>query len=273
VQRADYLVALDVSDTDDALARVHLASAVELDWLPRTLVPVATWDATQDRVLTAVEVRAGSLLLERRLGAPVDASLVEEVLCQAVAREPRRCVPLEQQEGFARLLARIRFASRVDPAGPWPSTELNELAELAVDLASGCRSLADLVKKDWAEALLGRLSWAARQRLDEVAPERIEVPSGSRIFVDYPLEGTPVLAVRMQELFGCRDTPRIGGQAVMLHLLAPNGRPQQVTQDLAGFWERTWPEVRKELRPRYPKHSWPDDPTQAVPQVRPPRRS
>jgi ATP-dependent helicase HrpB len=200
----------------------------------------------------------------------VAATLVEDVLCEAVAQQPRRAVPLEAPE-LARALARVRYAARCAPQEGWPSTELADLAGLARDVAEGCRSLADLHRRDWAGALLGRLDRAQRRRLDELAPERIRVPSGSEVAVDYPLDGPPVLAVRMQELFGLSETPRIGGLPVMLHLLAPNGRPQQVTQDLAGFWARTWPEVRKELRARYPKHAWPDDPTQAPPQRRPGR--
>ena len=109
------------------------------------------------------------------------------------------------------------------------------------------------------------------------APERIEVPSGSLIRLDYPAEGDgpPVLAVRIQELFGLGQTPRVaaGRVPVLLHLLAPNYRPQQVTRDLASFWANTYPLVKKELQGRYPKHAWPDDPRKAAPERRPRRRS
>jgi ATP-dependent helicase HrpB len=103
------------------------------------------------------------------------------------------------------------------------------------------------------------------------APERILVPSGNRITLAYEPGKPPVLAVRIQEIFGLRETPRIadGRVPVLLHLLAPNMRPQQVTSDLASFWRTTYAEVRKDLRRRYPKHAWPEDPTTAVPQRRP----
>jgi ATP-dependent helicase HrpB len=118
------------------------------------------------------------------------------------------------------------------------------------------------------------LDWRQRRALDELAPSHLTVPSGSRIRLDYSGE-TPVLAVRIQEMFGSTDTPRIGGggQPVLLHLLSPAGRPMQVTADLAGFWVRGYPEVKKDLKGRYPKHSWPDDPLQARPTRRAKKRS
>src|SRR5207249_4270927 len=110
--------------------------------------------------------------------------------------------------------------------------------------------------------------------VDRDAPERIQVPSGSRIAVRYEEGRTPVLAVRIQELFGLADTPRVasGRVKVLLHLLAPNSRPQQVTDDLASFWANTYPGVRKELRARYPKHAWPEDPLSALPEHKPRRK-
>ena len=105
------------------------------------------------------------------------------------------------------------------------------------------------------------------QALEREAPERLEVPSGSRIALAYEPGRPPVLAVRIQELFGLAETPRVAGGrvAVLLHLLGPNFRPQQVTDDLASFWRNTYPQVRRELKRRYPKHSWPDDPLSAEP--------
>ena len=119
-----------------------------------------------------------------------------------------------------------------------------------------------------------KLTHTQRQAIDREAPERIEVPSGSRIAVQYEPGRPPVLAVRIQEVFGLTDTPRVAGGRVkvLLHLLAPNYRPQQVTDDLASFWANTYPVIRKELRARYPKHAWPDDPLTAPAQSRPRRR-
>jgi ATP-dependent helicase HrpB len=120
---------------------------------------------------------------------------------------------------------------------------------------------------DLSAALLDYLDWRQRARLDELAPTHVEVPSGSRIRVDYDDPDAPVLAVRIQELFGCTTTPAIADGAVTLtlHLLSPANRPVQVTRDLAGFWRSSYFDVRRELRGRYPKHAWPDDPANATP--------
>jgi ATP-dependent helicase HrpB len=111
---------------------------------------------------------------------------------------------------------------------------------------------------------LAQLPWVKQKRLDELAPAQLTVPSGTRVRLDYS-HRIPVLAVRLQEMFGLDETPRIAGGrvAVLLHLLSPARRPVQITQDLAAFWEGSYHEVRKELKGRYPKHHWPDDPLQA----------
>jgi ATP-dependent helicase HrpB len=116
------------------------------------------------------------------------------------------------------------------------------------------------------EALLQRLDRSARAELDRLAPTHLEVPSGSRVAVDYA-EDPPVLSVRLQELFGLRETPSVAGGRVpvVLHLLSPAGRPVQVTRDLANFWRTTYFDVRKDLRGRYPRHPWPEDPLAAPP--------
>jgi len=113
------------------------------------------------------------------------------------------------------------------------------------------------------------LTWEQQRELDTLAPTHLAVPSGSRVALDYGND-PPVLAVRLQEMFGARDTPRLAGgkAAVLLHLLSPARRPVQVTQDLAGFWQRSYHDVKKDLKGRYPKHYWPDDPLQAEPTAR-----
>ncbi|MEO6383113.1 MAG: ATP-dependent helicase C-terminal domain-containing protein, partial [Thermomonas sp.] len=122
------------------------------------------------------------------------------------------------------------------------------------------------------EALKSRVDWSLRQRIDSHAPIRMSVPSGMQRRIEYATDddgnpGSPVLAVKLQELFGLSETPRIaaGRVALTIHLLSPAGKPLQVTQDLAGFWARTYPEVRKEMKGRYPRHPWPEDPWNAMP--------
>jgi ATP-dependent helicase HrpB len=127
------------------------------------------------------------------------------------------------------------------------------------------RSLDDLRKLDLAQALLSTVPWEARTRLDELAPTHLEVPSGSHIRIDYSDPDAPALAVKLQEVFGMTETPRIAGGRVPLtmKLLSPAQRPVQVTQDLASFWKDAYFEVRKDMRGRYPKHPWPEDPLEA----------
>jgi ATP-dependent helicase HrpB len=130
----------------------------------------------------------------------------------------------------------------------------------------GVTRRAHLARIDVAAALLDRLDWKQRRDLDRLAPTHIEVPTGRSVTIDYSGE-SPVLAVKMQEMFGVRATPTVadGRVPILVHLLSPAGRPVQVTQDLEGFWRSGYAAVRAELRGRYPKHPWPDDPLTAVP--------
>jgi len=169
------------------------------------------------------------------------------------------------------LRARMAFAASVPGAHDWPDVSDDRLAtDAAVWLeafvtARGGRAQLDRI--DLVAALRSLLTWEQRQRLDAVAPEAIEVPTGSRISVDYSDPTAPTLAVRIQELFGLAETPRVGGGRVpvTLHLLSPSRRPVQVTRDLAGFWRNSYFDVRKDMRGRYPKHDWPEDPLHAAP--------
>ncbi|WP_305070373.1 ATP-dependent helicase C-terminal domain-containing protein, partial [Micromonospora sp. S-DT3-3-22] len=137
---------------------------------------------------------------------------------------------------------------------------------LGPELAAA-RRRADLARIDVTGALRRLLPWPQAGRLDELAPERIEVPSGSRVRVDYADPAAPVLAVKLQETFGWQQAPRLadGRVPVLLHLLSPAGRPVAVTADLASFWRTGYPQVRGELRGRYPRHPWPEDPVTAAP--------
>jgi ATP-dependent helicase HrpB len=141
-------------------------------------------------------------------------------------------------------------------------------------LLDGVRRLSDLDRIALADAVGSLLDWRQRRLLDELAPTHVEVPSGSRIPVDYTDAAAPVLAVRIQEVFGMTESPRLAGGRVpvTMHLLSPAHRPVQVTQDLAGFWRTSYFDVRKDLRGRYPKHEWPENPLAATPTTRVKRR-
>ena len=139
------------------------------------------------------------------------------------------------------------------------------LAQWLAPWLHGVTGKAQLQRLDLTAILHGMLGWEQRQLVEREAPSHLQVPSGSRIALAYTPGEAPVLAVRLQELFGLTQTPRVGGGRVpvMLHLLSPARRPVQITDDLGGFWQRTYPEVKRELMGRYPKHYWPEDPCAA----------
>jgi ATP-dependent helicase HrpB len=175
--------------------------------------------------------------------------------------------------------ARVLFVRRSEGAAGWPDLSdqalLNDLETWLGPFVQGMKSLAQVRRLDLVEPLESLLSWAQRKDLERLAPTHLMVPSGSRIRLDYEAGEQPVLSVKLQEMFGCQETPLIGGGKVpvMLHLLSPAGRPVQVTKDLASFWASAYQEVKKELRGRYPKHPWPDDPLKAAATKRTKRKS
>jgi len=252
---------------------VRQASAIERDWLPATARAVEMdFDESAESVVAFSRERYRDLLLEEK-PAPVPREAAGELLAQVAARQPERALDL-QNEDVTAWLARVRCLAQWMPALELPVFDEAMLAEVARELAAGRRSFAETRRAPLLEALHSRLPYAQQRMLDRHAPERIQVPSGSAIRLDYEPGRPPVLAARIQELFGMAATPRIadGRVAVVMHLLAPNRRPEQVTEDLASFWKNTYAQVRKELRARYPKHSWPEDPLTAQAQARPKRR-
>ena len=178
---------------------------------------------------------------------------------------------LDWTPGAAQLRARISFLRHRFPSDGWPGVSDAELLASAAEWLGTeigkVRTKEDFKRIKLAAALMNRLDWQQRHRLEQLAPERLTVPGGSAIRLDYREEGPPVLAVKLQEMFGAAETPCVadGRQPVLLHLLSPAGRPLQVTQDLRTFWDDVYPDVKKEMRGRYPKHPWPDDPWNAVP--------
>jgi ATP-dependent helicase HrpB len=218
-----------------------------------------------DVVARTLERLGAITLASWRIDRP-DPALVREALLDGLRREGLDL--LTWTRPATELRQRLAFA-RAALGDPWPAMDgaaLVEAADQWLDLHTA-RRRADLAKIDVAAALRRLLPWSVAGRLDQVAPERLPVPSGSRIRVDYTDPEKPVLPVKVQEAFGSRDTPRLadGRVPVLLHLLSPAGRPVAVTRDLASFWANGYPQVRAELRGRYPRHPWPEDPTTAEP--------
>jgi ATP-dependent helicase HrpB len=232
------------------------------------------WDPESRRVLARRRERLGAIVLSEAVLSRPDPRKVAQALMEGVRREGLHVLPWN--DGATRIRQRITFIRSLDPA--WPDVSDQALAasleEWLGPWVAGRSRLDDLTAADLSAALRDRLSWEQRAALDRLAPTHVTVPSGSRIPVDYQDPQVPVLAVRLQEMFGLRETPRVGGGAVLLtlHLLSPAGRPVQVTRDLAGFWQTTYFQVRKDLRGRYPRHDWPEDPLEAEPTRRARRR-
>ena len=155
--------------------------------------------------------------------------------------------------------------SDADTAGGAPKTCCNTGCKSCGCGSDGAKRWSAVEKVNQTEAVIALLTWDQRQTLNRLAPTQVKIPSGRSANLDYTPTG-PVLAVKLQEMFGCKDSPRVGnGIPVTLHLLSPAGRPLQVTQDLGNFWNKAYVEVRKEMRGRYPKHPWPEDPASAQP--------
>ena len=190
-----------------------------------------------------------------------------EVLAIAAAERFEKVYPADDPE-VASFVQRVRCLNLWMPDLQMPPLDETHLRDFLPALCRGRRSLAEVRGAAWLQHLKSLFSYQQLQSVDHAAPERIEVPSGSRIGVQYEVGRPPILAVRIQEVFGLRETPRVarGRIPVLMHLLAPNMRVAQVTDDLASFWANTYALVRKDLRARYPKHSWPEDPTSAVAQ-------
>lgn len=257
-------VDVDAGETD---ALVRQASAVERDWLPAERLRTADelfFHPTQKQVVARRRVYFDDLLLDESPTSVPDSDEAARLLFDAAR------VQWDQVfagDSAAEFVTRVRCLAAWMPDLSLPALDRAQLDEVLRDLCRGRRSFAELRQAPWLAALQGRLDYRQLRTVDAEAPERIEVPSGNRIRLTYEEGRPPVLAVRIQEIFGLRQTPRVAGGRVkvLMHLLAPNMRPQQVTDDLESFWASTYAVVRKELRRRYPRHAWPDDPLTASP--------
>lgn len=275
VADAELFLCLDV-DAGEAEAVVRIASVARREWLPRERIVEGVeteFDEERGRVVAFRRTRFEDLVLEEApTGVPAGPE-ASRLLAEAAARDLRRALGLGDPE-MEDFLARVACLREWMPELGLPLLDEERIRAILPALCEGRRSFEDLAGAPRIDFLRGLLTHAQQRALEQHAPQRLKVPSGNAIRLKYERGKPPVLAVRMQELFGLRETPRVaaGRIAVLLHLLAPNGRPQQVTADLASFWDTTYPAVRRELRARYPRHAWPEDPWTAPPERRPRRR-
>ena len=251
---AEWMVALDVTagrKTANTQALLRLASPIDREWLePTRAETIHKLDDTTGAVKASEIQWYHSLILREHPIAPDDERRIALLAEAWLARDP--------DDDSRRLLRRLEFAG-VD----------GDVGTLVREAARSARKVGDISLSEDV------LPWDTRQRLSRLAPDRITVPSGRDMKIEYPGDGRVEVSVKLQELFGLGETPRIGPRQtpVTFHLLAPSGRPVQTTSDLKSFWERTYPEVRKELRGRYPRHPWPEDPWNAPATHRTKKRS
>jgi ATP-dependent helicase HrpB len=285
VREAQVLVAVDAEERraragsrpgqGGTVVRIASAATQEmlLDLFPDALryEEEVRWNPAAERVDAFERLVYGDLVLEESRAPKVDPDRASAALAEAALARGARA--FAEEGAVDRLAARIAFAARHAPEAGLPPLSEEDLAAALRELCAGRRSFAELREAGLEGALLARLSPTQRGALERLAPDRVTLPGGRSVKVRY--EGgdrPPFVESRLQDFFGMADGPKLaaGRVPLVLHLLAPNGRAQQVTTDLAGFWERHYPALRRELMRRYPKHAWPEDPLRAQPPA--PRR-
>ncbi|MDQ1633525.1 MAG: ATP-dependent helicase HrpB, partial [Frankiaceae bacterium] len=264
---ADWL-AIAIADRQPGRRDARVRSAVAIDEptareLGRSLLRTDRSVRWRDGDVRAERVeRLGAIVLSTRPLPEPDAAAVRDALLDGLRAEG---LGLLRWSGAATELRARLAACRAGLGDPWPDVSDAALLETVAEAVrhGRVRSAADLRKLDVTGLLRAQVPWSVAGRLDETAPERVLVPSGSRVRVDYTDPTAPLLAVKVQEVFGWSSAPVVAGRPLLLHLLSPAARPVAVTSDLASFWATGYAGVRAELRGRYPRHPWPEDPTAA----------
>jgi ATP-dependent helicase HrpB len=259
-------LAIDLNDAGGE-ARARLVSAVERSWLSADKLSTQEelfFNPTRRQVEARARTYWADLVLEETPVAIQDTTAAAALLAQEAKQHLDRLLPTADTAAGS-FLARVCWLSTAMPELNLPALDRTELEQVLIELCHGRRSLDDLQTANWLAVLHARVGYERLAEIDRLAPAELTMPSGKSHAVMYEPGKSPVLAARIQEVFGSNQTPKVAGGRVpvVLQLLGPNGRPQQVTSDLPSFWQNGYPELRKELRRRYPKHSWPDDPLAA----------
>jgi len=270
-----YLAIADV-DGESQWARINLAAPIALAEIETlyadgiTETEAVSWDEKAQAVRATRQRRLGPMILSEQTLARPDRSLVAAALLEGIRQAGPDLLPWTPE--LRQWQARVQFLRLVEgDDSPWldlsDESLLRTLEDWLGPSLDGVTTLDQVKRLDLSTALHALLSWDEQRRLERQAPTHLTVPSGSNIRLEYGTPHLPILAVQLQELFGCKETPLVvdGKVPLMLHLLSPARRPVQVTQDLASFWANAYQEVRKALRGRYPKHYWPEDPLAAPP--------
>ncbi len=273
--RTDYLVAAELDDTGPE-SRISIAAPLDRETLAEMVstegrvVQSVEWDRARRLVRGIERVMVGALVFEERPVRALDPDLTTQAVLDGIRRDGLEVLPWS--ESATKVRQRLACLHLIDRS--WPDQSDEALLDQLADWLGAAAQTGDISRIDCRQLLLGRLTPDQRQRLDRLAPERYEVPTGSRIELDYRDPAAPVLPVKLQEMFGETGTPHIaeGRLALTVHLLSPAGRPLQVTRDLAGFWRTSYFDVRREMKGRYPRHPWPENPVETPPTRRTKRK-
>ena len=273
-QGKEWLVAVSLQQTDQGL-RIFTAEPLDITTLEKTepqLFREETylgWDSKEERVRAEKQFRLGAIILKRQPLTDLSAEQKAQCLLEGIRVHGLSCLPWNTDS--EQWLQRWRCAAEWLPELALPAADdvtlLAELEQWLLPHLDGLSRLEELKRLSLLTILRGCLSWPQQQKLDELLPVYFTAPTGSRIALRYEAGRSPVLAVRIQEMFGQSETPKVanGKVALQIELLSPAKRPLQITQDLVAFWQGAYSEVKKEGKGRYPKHYWPDDPLQAMP--------
>ncbi len=227
------------------------------------------WDTRSQTVVAARVRKLGALILEERPLATADPEAMADAMLKGIAEMGLKALPWT--DGANSFRAQVQFLKRLFPEEAWPDlsdeTLMQNISEWLKPYLAGISRKSHLERLDMLAILKDLVPYDLQKQMDGLAPRRIEVPSGAHVAIDYETEGDPVIRVRLQEMFGLAKTPTIakGRAQLRIELLSPAGRPLAVTKSLETFWTNGYPDVRAELRGRYPKHSWPEDPLSAPP--------
>ena len=249
--------------------RIFLASPIDPNDLPSATHEVMKWDTVKGELIAQTEKRVGNILLSASKSLTIANDKVIETICKAIRTEGNKLLPFSSD--VSTWQARVMSLRLWNKEENWPDVSSETLIETVETWLSPyltkIRKTKELQKLNLLTILQNSLPYELSQKIDRLAPAKVEVPSGSFIKLDYFENGkSPILSVRLQEVFGLLDTPKINNEknTVLMHLLSPGYKPVQVTGDLHSFWENTYIQVKKELKSRYPKHSWPEDPWTAT---------
>ncbi len=267
----EWLAIAELEGATTKESRIFLAAALDPDDIRHLAIEkkILEWDHQKGELIARMEKRVGDVILESKIIKTISEEERISILLQAIRQNGREL--LSWNEEVKEFIARISTVKKWRPDDDWPEMQIEQLLSTAEEwlptYLSNVKRKDDFRKLDLLTILSSTIPYQKQQQLEKIAPQKITVPSGSHIKIIYSDDGSPpVLAVRLQEIFGMLETPAVneGRTKLMVHLLSPAYRPVQVTQDLHSFWKNTYAEVRKELRMRYPKHSWPEDPYTAV---------